>query len=91
MYEIIENPRIMTREEIRNQYTGKWVYVVKANITQHGELIEGMPVVLGEYQFDGVDEGIYEQWDTPEYEERLSYMLIPAGNCIASVYGMVAD
>jgi hypothetical protein len=88
MYKIIENPRMMTQEEIVSAYNGKWIYVVKANFTPHGKLIEGMPVVLGEFQFDGVREGIYDQYDSEEYKERYSYTLLPNNGTISSVFGM---
>jgi len=87
-YQIIENPKMMTREEIIAAYTGKWVYVVKADIDEHGALIEGMPVVLGEYQFAGVEDGIYEQFDRDEYGRDLSYTLLPTGYVVSSVFGM---
>jgi len=88
MYEIIKNPEIMSKESIKANYKGKWVYIVKAIITPHGELVEGMPVVCGEYQFEGVEEGIYKQFDGEEYEEKLSYTLIPHSGMISSVYGI---
>ena len=88
MYRIIENPMIMSREEIEQKYSGYWVYIVQANITSHGTLIEGMPVVLGDYQFAGVEDGIYEQFDQPKYGRDLSYTLVPHGNTISSVFGV---
>jgi hypothetical protein len=88
MYKIIENPHIMTQAEIDAAYTGYWIYVVKANITRHGELLSGMPVVLGSYQFEGVEEGIYKKYDGSEYRRRLSLNLLPLDNTIVSVYGM---
>ena len=72
MYKILDNPRVMLAEEIDNTFDGKWVFVVNANITRHGELIEGMPVVIGDYHFEGVEDGIYEQFNAPEYGRRLS-------------------
>nr|AGS53408.1 hypothetical protein [uncultured bacterium contig00025] len=87
MYKIIENPHFMTKAEIDSAYKGKWVYIVKADINPHGRLIEGMPVVLGEFQFDGVEEGIYERFKKKEYEERLSYTLLPNDDTISSVFG----
>lgn len=35
-----------------------------------------MPVVLGDYQFEGVDDGIYAQFDAEEYGKDLSYTLL---------------
>ena len=87
-YIIIENPKMMTREEIITAYTGKWVYIVNTDIDEHGTLIEGIPVVLGEYQFAGVEDGIYEQFDRDEYGRDLSYTLLPTGYVVSSVFGM---
>jgi len=89
MYKILENPRIMTREEIDSTYNGHWVYVVKADLNKHGELITGMPVVLGQYQFESVEEGIYDKYDGNEYSRWLSYDLLPLDEfTIVSVYGV---
>ena len=40
------------------------------------------------FQFDGVEEGIYERFDLPKYGRRLSYTLVPHGNMISSVFGV---
>ncbi|MCL2203856.1 MAG: hypothetical protein FWB88_07955 [Defluviitaleaceae bacterium] len=72
MYQVLDNPRVMPTEEINKTFDGKWVYVVNANITPHGELIEGVPVVIGDGHFEGVEEGIYEQYNAPEYGRKLS-------------------
>jgi len=90
MYEIIENPKMMTKAEIDKTYDGKWVYIVKADINKHGTLITGMPVVIGDYQFEGVDEdrSIYDQFDSEEYGKHFSYSLCSLENFITSVYAV---
>ena len=88
MYQILENPRMMTEADIDREFLGKWVFIVNANINNHGKLIEGIPVVTGDYQFDGVEEGIYSIYDSAEYGRQLSYSLIPLDNTISSVFGM---
>ena len=88
MYEIIGNPKMMSKADIDKIFMGKWIYIVNDNIDMHGTLIEGMPVVLGEYQFDGVEEGIYAQFDGTEYGSDLSYNLLPHGDIISSVFGV---
>jgi len=70
MYQVIECPAVMTESEIREAYDGKWVYIVKAEITRHGELLSGIPVVVADTPYEGNDDGIYEQYDTVEYERR---------------------
>jgi hypothetical protein len=84
VYEILENPKMMSKADIVAEYRGKWVYIVKANVDAHGTLIEGMPVVTGEWQFDGVEDGIYNQFDGEQWGDDLSYSLIPQGNTIDS-------
>jgi len=88
MYQIVESPKMMTSDEIDETFIGKWVYIVNANITRHGELIEGMPVIVGDYQFEGIEEGIYEKYKTSEYDKTLSYSLLSLDNTIVSVYGV---
>ena len=78
MYKILDKPKMMPADEINEAFNGMWVYVVKANITAHGKLIEGMPVVTGDYHFEGVEDGIYEKYDAPEYGRDLSLSLLPS-------------
>ena len=88
MYQIIENPKIMSKDEIRKSYYGKWVFVVNAIISKHGKFIEGIPVILGNYQFEGIEDGIYDKYKGDEYGQTYSHMLIPMNNTISSVFGM---
>jgi len=88
VYEIIKSPRMMTKDEIIQAYDGNWVYIVNADIDAHGTLIKGMPVVLGEFQFAGVEEGIYKQFNSDEYGRTLSYTLLPLNNTITSVFAV---
>jgi len=88
MYQIIKNPKMMTSDEIDTTFMGKWVFIVNADITRHGELIEGIPVVIGDYQFEGVEEGIYEKYKEAKYGRTLSYTLLSLDNTIVSVYGV---
>ena len=88
MYQIIENPRVMTKEEIDKVYDGKWVYVVKATITRGGTLIEGMPVVIADSPYEGTEDGIYKIYREPDYEERLDYDLNHYEPFIPSVFAV---
>jgi len=70
-YKIIENPRMMTLDEIEETYDGYWVYIVKAVFDKYNDLVKGMPVVIGAGQYDGIYDGIYDKYDTDEYRERI--------------------
>ena len=88
MYQVIDNPTVMTETEIREAFDGKWVYVVKAEITRHGELLSGMPVVIADTPFEGNDDGIYEQYDSKEYVKRLAHDMVPYEPFIPSIFAV---
>lgn len=72
MVQIIENPVVMTYEEMREAYDGKWIYVVNCEFTPGDRIIRGIPVVVADRQFEDVDSGIYEKYNAEEYGEKLS-------------------
>lgn len=72
MVEIIENPVMMTRDEIKEAYDGKWVYVVNCEFGPGDYFMRGLPVVIADIQFEGVDTGLYDRYDTEQYGENLS-------------------
>jgi len=88
MYEILKSPQMLSREEIDQTFNGKWVYIVKAKFTPNDMLIEGMPVVTGDAPFDGVEDGIYNQFDNGDYGQSCSYTLLKQPNLISSVYNV---
>jgi len=88
MYEVLKHPQILSKEEIDNSFSGKWVYIVKAKFTPNDMLIEGMPVVVGDAPFDGVEDGIYSQFDNKDYGQSCSYTLLKQPNLISSVYNV---
>jgi len=88
VYEILKSPKMLSREEIDQAFRGKWVYIVNAMLTPNDMLIEGVPVVIGDAPFDGVEDGIYDQFDGKEYGQSCSYTLLKQPNFISSVYNM---
>lgn len=85
MVDVIENPVMMTENEIEETYDGKWVYVVNCEFTPGDRLIRGMPVVVADMQFEDVDSGIYDRYDSEEYGDSLSMSLLNSSLCIPSV------
>jgi predicted secreted protein len=88
MYQILEDPKVMSSEEINKMFDGKWVYIVKAVVTKHGELIDGIPVIVADTPFEGNNDGIYEQYDTAEYAKKFDYDLNHYEPFISSVYSV---
>lgn len=85
MVEIIDNPVMMTREEIKSAYEGRWVYVVNCEYSPGHLMKRGMPVIVADMQYEDVDTGIYDKYDAEEYGEKLSLSLFDISFCIPSV------
>jgi len=88
MYQILENPKVMTKEEINKEFDGKWVYIVKAKFTHSQSLIEGMPVIIADTPCEGNEDGIYEMYQKPEFDERYHYDLVHYEPFIPSIISM---
>jgi hypothetical protein len=71
-------------DEIRRLYKRYWVYLVKAKIGEHGELLSGIPVVIGAMAADGVEDGIYDRYRSEEYDVRADLNLLPNKGFISS-------
>ena len=72
MVQVIESPVMMSREDIKSAFNGKWVYIVSCEFTPGDRLIRGIPVVVADMQFEDVDSGIYDKYDAEEYGHKLS-------------------
>ena len=72
-------------DEIIKLYEGYWVYIVKAKFNEYGGMLCGIPVVIGLTQADGVDDGIYEQYNSDEYDIRADLNLLPNKGFISSL------
>ena len=63
MYEILENRQRMTRNEIRQKFDGKWVYLVDL-VGKLGSPFESAVVaVVADKPWEGYDTGIYHELD----------------------------
>ena len=71
MYRIIpENEqREYTFEQKQNEFNGKWIYLVNAEFTESNGLIKAIPVVIADSELEGVEEGIYDQYQDESYGE----------------------
>ena len=85
MVQIIENPVVMSREEMKAAFDGKWVYVVNCQFSPGNRLIRGTPVVVADMQFEEVDSGIYNQYDAEEYGDKLSKSFLDTFGLFRSV------
>ena len=72
IYRILkEEERIrMKLDEMKQRFDGKWVYIVNCVFTPGNKIIDGIPVIVGDMAFAGVQEGIYEPFKSSEYAPR---------------------
>jgi len=66
-YQFVNHDEPLSIKEVREMYEGYWVFFVNAQFSESMELLSGKPVIIGSRQYDGVDDGIYEKYDSPEY------------------------
>jgi hypothetical protein len=70
MYQIIENPIRMTYDEMWDNYDEKWLFLVNCEFNQYSRLLSGIPVIAADRAFEGVPEGIYEQFKEKRYAPK---------------------
>ena len=77
MYRVLDNAETLTREEIKAKYDGSWVFLTNCEFTQGSKLLHGIPRVIADKQYEGLDEGIYEIYDDKGlFGETTSYTLL---------------
>ena len=85
MVQLIENPVMMSYNEMKSAFDGKWIYVVNCEFTPGDRLIRGIPVIIADMQFEGVDTGIYDKYDSDEYGITLSKSFLDTFGLIRSI------
>ena len=83
-YKILDHTQPLSIDEIRRLYKGYWIYIVKATIGEHGKILSGIPVIIGQTTADGADDGIYEKYRSDEYNQRVQLNLLPNRGFISS-------
>ncbi|MCL2198554.1 MAG: hypothetical protein FWB80_06500 [Defluviitaleaceae bacterium] len=78
-YKLVTHSDAIPKTEIERLYDGYWVYIVKAKMTETGRLLEGIPVIIGSVPYDGVEDGIYEQYKADNFVERVGISLRHTG------------
>ena len=77
MYTILNSAENLTIEEIKAKYDGRWVFLTNCEFTVGSKLVHGIPRVIADKQYEGVDDGIYEIYDDKElFGESTSYTLL---------------
>ncbi|MDR2600686.1 MAG: hypothetical protein LBC73_10495 [Oscillospiraceae bacterium] len=83
-YKLLEHDEPLLIEEIRRLYNGHWVYLVNATIGEHGKILSGIPVIMGQTTADGAEDGIYIKYRSDEYNERVELNMLPNRGFISS-------
>ena len=86
MYTILDNVELLTYDEIKNRYDGKWVYMTNCEFSEGSMLIRAIPRVIADKQFDGFEDGIYKEYKNKElYGETINISFYEVGCLIKSI------
>ena len=84
-YKLLDHTEPLSIDEIRRLYKGYWIYIVKAQLGEHGKVLSGIPVIIGQMAADGAEDGIYAKYRSDEYNVRTSLNLLPNRGFISSL------
>ena len=77
MYTLLNNAEMLTIEEVNAKYDGRWVFLTNCEFTPGSKLIRGIPRVISDKQYEGVDNGIYDIYkDIEQFGESCGYNLL---------------
>jgi len=75
---IPENERkLMTYDEVKSIFDGKWVFLTHAIIAPGTFPEKGVPTVIADKPFEGVESSLYDEFDKDEYGQTISTDLRP--------------
>ncbi|MCL2079631.1 MAG: hypothetical protein FWH17_07305 [Oscillospiraceae bacterium] len=86
MYTVLNNAEMLTREEIKELYDGKWIYLTNCEFTPGSKLIRGIPRVVADKQAEGVNDGIYDVYrDSERFGETYGHNLLDFDYLLKSI------
>ena len=85
-YRFVEHTKPLTEKEIETLYDGYWVFIVNARFTETNGLIDGIPVIIGDMPYDGVEDGIYDKYKDAKYDIQCD-MVLTHDKFLASLLG----
>ena len=69
--------RLMTYEEIKKEFDGKWVYLTHAELSPGTSIIKGMPTVITDKPYENAKSRLYDEFDKDEYGQTVGTDLRP--------------
>ena len=63
MYILLENPKRMTKKEMRKEFADKWIYVADCDFEIGVPMETGVPMLVADTPWEGSEDGIYEKLD----------------------------
>jgi len=70
MYMILENPKRMTKKEMRSEFANKWIFAIEGDFEIGIPLKTAVPMVIADSPWEGWEDGIYEKL-RDKYERTL--------------------
>ena len=86
MYTILDKAELLTYDEIKAKYDGKWVFMTNCEFSDGNGLIRAIPRVIADRKWESSDTGIYTVYDDEKlYGETTSVPFYDLGSFIGSI------
>lgn len=72
MYHIIDEPIFRTYDMMKEEFKGKWVYIIKAKLGEAYALEGGYVKVVADKPYEGAREGIYNFAENPDNQPTIN-------------------
>ncbi|MCL1882977.1 MAG: hypothetical protein FWF81_04395 [Defluviitaleaceae bacterium] len=77
MYKILDSPKRMSSEQIKEKFKGKWVFLVEPEGSPFGWFNSAIPMVVADEPFEGSEMGIYYNLDDKYNGKTIDWTLPP--------------
>ena len=66
MYTILDKAELLTFDEIKAKYDGKWVFMTNCEFSDSNALVHAIPRIIADRKWENYDDGIYEVYKDKE-------------------------
>jgi len=77
MYNVIAKPKRMSREQISEEFQGKWVFLVGMEGPLYRPFESAIPIVIADKPFEGSETGIYKRLHDEHGEYSMDISFLP--------------
>jgi hypothetical protein len=77
MYKVLDSPKRMTRKQIKEEFKGKWIFLVDLGEPQFGWFETAVPAVVADKLFEGRETGLYQKLNEEYNGNTMDWSFLP--------------